>query len=120
MIPWTVAGQAPLSLGFSRQEHWSGLPCPPPGDLPNSGTEPRSLALEADSLLSEPPGKLKSTGVSSLSLLHGIFPTHELNRALLHCRQILYQLSYQGIISHQLCTEGKRRKGKGQFVEGKH
>ena len=41
--PWTVACQAPLSMGFSRQEHWSGLPCPPPGDLPNAGTEPTSL-----------------------------------------------------------------------------
>ena len=55
--PWTVACQAPLSLGFSRQEHWSGLPCPPPGDLPNSGIEPGSPALQADSLPSEPPGK---------------------------------------------------------------
>ena len=43
--------------GFSRQDYWSGLPCPPPGDLPNSGTEPGSPALQADSLLSEPSGK---------------------------------------------------------------
>ena len=42
--------QAPLSMGFSRQEYWSGLPCPPPGDLPDPGIEPRSLALQADSL----------------------------------------------------------------------
>ena len=49
--------QAPLSKGFSRQEYWSGLPFPPPGDLPNPGIEPRSPALQADSLLSEPPGK---------------------------------------------------------------
>ena len=42
---WTVAGQAPLSMGFSRQEPWSGLPCPPPGDLPNPGTQPASPAL---------------------------------------------------------------------------
>ena len=48
--PWTVAAhQAPLSMGFSRQEYWSGLPCPPPGDLPNPGMEPRSPALQADS-----------------------------------------------------------------------
>ena len=45
--PWTVARQAPRSLGFSRQEYWSGLPCPPPGDLPNSGTEPTSLTSPA-------------------------------------------------------------------------
>ena len=55
--PWTIAHQAPLSMGFSRQEYWSGLPCPPPGDLPNPRIKPRSPAMQADSLLSEPPGK---------------------------------------------------------------
>ena len=44
---WTVAHQAPLSMGFSRQEYWSGLPCPPPGDLPNPGIEPMSLTSPA-------------------------------------------------------------------------
>ena len=44
VTPWTVAHQTPLSMGFSRQEYWSGLPCPPPGDLPNPGIEPASLA----------------------------------------------------------------------------
>ena len=57
MTPWTVAHQAPLSMGFSRQEHWSGLPFPSPGDLPNPGIKPRSPALQADALTSEPPGK---------------------------------------------------------------
>ena len=57
MIPWTVAHQAPLSMGFSRQEYWNVLPFPSPGDLPNPGFEPRSPALRADSLQSEPPGK---------------------------------------------------------------
>ena len=47
--PWTVAHQAPLSMGFSRQEYWSGLPFPSPGDLPNPGIKPRSPALQADS-----------------------------------------------------------------------
>ena len=47
---WTIAKQAPLSMGFSRQEYWSELPCPPPGDLPETGIEPTSLALQADSL----------------------------------------------------------------------
>ena len=56
-IPWTVACQAALSMGFSRQEYWGGLPCPPPGDLPSPGIEPGSLALQADSLPSKPPGK---------------------------------------------------------------
>ena len=46
VTPWTAAHQAPLSMGFSRQEHWSGLPCPPPGDLPDPGIEPRSPALQ--------------------------------------------------------------------------
>ena len=45
--PWTVAHQAPLSMGFSRQEYWSGLPCPPPGDRPNPRFEPTSLTLAA-------------------------------------------------------------------------
>ena len=54
---WTVAYQAPPSMGFSRQEFWSGLPFPSPGDLPDPEIEPRSLALQADALLSEPPGK---------------------------------------------------------------
>ena len=53
----TVAHQAPLSMGLSRQEYWSGLPCPSPGDLPNPGIGARSPALQADSLLSESPGK---------------------------------------------------------------
>ena len=53
------AHQAPLSMEFSRKEFWSGLPFPFPGDLPNPGIEPRSPALPADSLLSEPPGKLR-------------------------------------------------------------
>ena len=57
VTPWTVAHQAPLSMGFSRQEYWSGLPFPSPGDLPNPGIEPRSPALQADTLTSEPPEK---------------------------------------------------------------
>ena len=68
----------------------------PPGDFPNPGIEPRSPALQADSLPAEPPGKPKNTGVGSLSVLQGIFPTQESNWGLLHCRQILYQLSYEG------------------------
>ena len=55
--PWTVAHQAPLSVGFSRQEYWSHLPFPSPGYLPNPGIEPRSPALQADSSLTELSGK---------------------------------------------------------------
>ena len=54
-ILWTVDHQAPLSMGFSRQEYWSGLPFPPPGVLPNAGIEAESPTLQADSLPSEPP-----------------------------------------------------------------
>ena len=57
--PWTEAHQAPLSMGFSRQEYWSGLPFPSPGNLPYPGIEPRSPTLQADALTSEPRGKWK-------------------------------------------------------------
>ena len=63
VTPWTIAHQAPLFMGFPRQ-YWSGLPFPSPGDLPNPGIEPRSPTLQADSLLSEPPGKLKAFPVT--------------------------------------------------------
>ena len=57
VTPWTVARQAPLFLGFSRQEYWSGLPYSPPGDLPDLGIKPGPPALQADSLPPEPRGK---------------------------------------------------------------
>ena len=69
---------------------------PPPEDLPNPGIKPRSPALQANSLLSEPTRKPKNPGVGSLSLLQGIFLTQELNWSLLDERWVLYQLSYQG------------------------
>ena len=59
--PWTVAYQAPLSVRFSRQEYWSGLPFPSPGDLPDPGIEPRSPALESDALTSAALGSKKKT-----------------------------------------------------------
>ena len=55
--PWTVAHQPPPSMRFSRQEYWSGLPFPSPGDLPDPGIEHRSPTLQADALTSEPPGQ---------------------------------------------------------------
>ena len=131
---WTIVCQAPLSMGFSRQEYWSGLPFTPPGDLSNPGKEPTSVMsthigrwvlylgnwygdqkgstfderrgkrstysgmvlilgnlIMARSILYSPwnsPGQ--NTGVGSLSLLQGIFPTQESNPGLLNCRQILY------------------------------
>ena len=83
LCPWVL----------SRQEYWSGFPCPPPG------IEPKSPELQVDSLLSEPSGKPKDTGVGSLSLLQGTFLTQETNQCLLHCRQIFYQLSYPGSLT---------------------
>ena len=92
-------------MEFSRPEYWSGWPFPSPEELPNPGIKPRSPALQADSLPAEPQGKPKNTGVGSISLLQRIFPTQELNWDLLHCKQILYQLRYQG--SPRTCTCGQ-------------
>ena len=86
--PWTIAHQAPLSMKFSRLEHWSRQLFPSWGDFPNPRIEPMSSALQADSLPSEPPGKPKNTGVSSLSLLQQIFLTQDSNRGFLHCRRM--------------------------------
>ena len=86
--PWNSPGQ----------KYWNRYPFPSPGDLPNPGIEPRSPGLQAYSLPAEPQGKPENTGEGSLSLLQQIFPTQESNWGLLHCRQILYQLSYEGIL----------------------
>ena len=88
---WTIQ-----SVGFCRPEHWSGYPFPSPVDLPNPGIKPMSPALKADSLPAETPGNVMNIGMCSLSLLQAIVPTQELNQGFLHCRQILYQLSYHG------------------------
>ena len=84
----------------ARTLEWVAMPSS--RDLPNPGTEPRSPALQADSLPAEPHGKPKNTGVGSLSLRQQIFLTQESNQGLLHFRQILYQLSYQGISISQV------------------
>ena len=94
--------------GFSKKEYWSGLPCPPPGDLPNPKIKPRSPTLQADSLPSEPPGNSDFQAPLSMDfsrpdywsgkpfLFQGIFPTQGLNPGLLHCRWLLYHLSHKG------------------------
>ena len=84
-----------LSMEFSRPEYWSGQPFPSPGDLLNPGLKPRSPALQADSLPAKPQGGPKNTRVGSLSLLQGMFLIQESNQGLLHCKHILYQLSYE-------------------------
>ena len=60
--PWNIVHQAPPSMGFSRQEYWSGFPLPSPGDLPDPGIKPRSPALQADALPSEPSGVAEEEG----------------------------------------------------------
>ena len=75
----SLPGSSPLSMEFSKQEYWSGLPCPPPGDLPNPGIGPRSPALQEDSLPSEPPSPgvglpvLKYLGLEVTSMFPLIF-----------------------------------------------
>ena len=132
---WTVAHQAPPSMGFSRQEYWSGLPFPSLGVFQTRGSNPGLPRCRQMLLTSEPPGKPyliiregdfsvyqfkwkwksvvsnslqfhgpfspwnspgQNTGMGSLSLLQGIFPTQGSNPDLPHCRQILYQLSDPG------------------------
>ena len=137
--PWTIAYQDPQSMGFSRQEYWSGLPFPSPGDLPDPSlphckqtlyhlSHQGSPSLDRQCLwlwyllwpksylrfffkvkfaqscpTLQPCGQYSSwnspgqnTGVGSLSLLQGIFPTQGSNPGLQHCRQILYQLTHRG------------------------
>ena len=121
LTPWTVALQAPLSMGFPRQEYWSGWPCRSPGDLPNPGIKPGSPALQAGSLAAEPPGKrlknwwnsLGQNGVGSLSVLQGIFPTQGSNLGLPHCKRILYQLSHKGSPQGKLLLSTASVKGSG-------
>ena len=109
--PWTI-----LSMEFSRSECWSGQLFPSPGDLPNPGIKPRSPALQADSLPADPLRKPKNTGEGSLSLLQQIFLTQELNWGLLHCRRILYQLSYQRI-PHRSISQCYSVKGWAEIFQ---
>ena len=122
--PWPIAYRAPLSMEFSKQEYWSGLPFHSPGDLPGPGIEPWSLTLQADALPSEPPGKPgrwqmpllqlcstlcdpmdcpwrspgQTTEMGSLSLLQGIFLAQGWNPGLPHCRWVLYQRGHQAVL----------------------
>ena len=89
VTPWTITYQTPLSMGFSKQEYWSGFPFLSPGDLPDPGIKPRSPALQADALPSEPPGKPKNVQIT----------------VQLHSFHILARLcskSFKGVISYTL------------------
>ena len=106
--PWTMACQAPLSTGIlqARRLEWVAMPSS------RGSSQPRSPELQADALLSKPPGKPKNTRVGGLSLLQGNFPTRELNRGLLHCTWILYQLSYPGSLYILQYLNAKKEKKK--------
>ena len=93
---WTIARQPPLSMGFSSQEYWSGLPWPSPGDLPDSGVKSRSPALQVDSLQLNHLGSPRILEWVAMPFPRGSSRLRDLsNPGLLHCRGILYQLSYQ-------------------------
>ena len=94
MTPWTAAYQAPLSMEILQSRILEWVAMLSSGDLPNPATEPRSPTLQVDSLQSEPLEKPKNTGMGSLFLVQGIFPSQEWNQGILHCRLILYQLNY--------------------------
>ena len=121
-------------MSSSLRPHGLYSPWNSPGQNTGVSSKPRSPALQADSLPAEPQGKPENTGVGSLSLLQQIFPTQESNQSLLHCRQILYQLSYEGspmmekttkknmymhiYITKSLCsTPETNRRGRGQRAD---
>ena len=118
-------------MGFSRQEYWSGLPFPSPGDLLNPGIKPESPALQADALTPEPAGKPlkylfeplfwgergKNTGVGCHSLLQEIFLTQGLNPGLPHCRQTLYRLSHLGSRLHLYDILGNAKLNRKQISD---
>ena len=118
--PWAAAYQTPPSMGFSRQEDWSGVPLPSPHGLYSSwnsagqhtgvgslsllqgifstqGLNPGLLHCRWILYPAEPQGKSIDTRVGSIPLLQRIFPTQESNQGLLHCRWILYKLSYRTV-----------------------
>ena len=100
VTPWTEADQAPLFMGFSRQEYWSGLPFPSPGDLPHPGIEPGSPALQAVALPSKPPGiklvsppNLKSLGSKPKDLINhrlGVFRKFQKQTRICHKLATIY------------------------------
>uniref|UniRef100_A0A8C6DKV8 Uncharacterized protein n=1 Tax=Moschus moschiferus TaxID=68415 RepID=A0A8C6DKV8_MOSMO len=87
--PWTAAPQAPPSKKFPRQEYWNGSPFPSPRDLPNSNSKPTSPTLVGGFFTTEPPGKLKNTGVGCHFFLQKIFLTQGSNLRLLMSKNIL-------------------------------
>ena len=113
--PMDCSRQAPLSMGVSRQEHWSGSPCPPPGDLPDPGIEPRSCTLWADSLPAEPPEKPASS-FRYLSFL-SYFPGDPVVQILrFHCRGCGFNPWLRQWRSHMPCRKKKKKSIKQTHV----
>ena len=103
--PWTVAHQAPLSVGFSRQEYWSGLPYPPPEDLPNQGPNPcllRLLRWQAGSLPLAPPGKPQCLGTRKAHLFLMLRVPHGSTEALLY--PVTRGKLKRGLTQSELCS----------------
>ena len=121
LTPWTAACQAPLSMGFSRQEYWSGEPFPSPGDLPDPGIKPRSPTLQADALTSEPPGKPQSQSqipipipkkgnAKECSNYHTIALISHTSKVMLK----IHQARHQQYVNHELPdVQAGFRKGRG-------
>ena len=95
MTPWTIAYQAPLSMGFSRQEYWSGSPYPPPGDLPSSGTEPGSPELH-EVFPCGSAGKESACNAGDLGLIPGLGRSPGEGKD--------YSLQYSGLENFMDCT----------------
>ena len=105
--PWTVAHQAPPSMGFSRQEHWSGLPFPSPGDLPDPGIEPGSPTFQADALTSDPSGKGNAKECSNY---HTIVLIPHASKVMLK----ILQSRLQNYVNHEFPdVQPGFRKGRG-------
>ena len=107
--PWTVAHQAPPSMGFSRQEYWSGLPFPSPGDLPKPGIKPRSPSLQADALSSELPGK--NRGVKQLPQITQLLKSRARNSA-----QAIRLFSKINTMIYSFNNKGKKHNKKNTSV----
>ena len=109
---FTTPGMQPARLlcpwGFSRQEYWSGLPCPPPGDLPNPEIEPRSATLQADSLPSEPPGKPRLT---EIFLMIGSSPSYKSGHSILRLSNSQFLNCFE-LVFHQFFICLKLQKPK--------
>ena len=97
MTPWTVAYQASQSVEFSRQEYWSGLPFPSPGNRPNPGIEPGSSTLQADTLPPEPPGKPKFIKYKPYFLGETTFDILNKREIKVIFQAYLYSLFFSGV-----------------------